>query len=86
MARLRKCKDCGHQISKSADACPNCGRRLRRRWNEIGPLTTFLIFGIILLFFLAALSSEASEYENLAKSNNFASRLDTKGFAFGTHY
>ena len=62
MAKLKECKDCGHPVSKSADACPNCGRRYKRRWNEIGPFTSLLIFGFILLFILSSYSSEASEH------------------------
>ena len=29
MAKLVSCKDCGHQISKNADKCPNCGKNKR---------------------------------------------------------
>ena len=25
MAKLVKCKDCGHEVSKKAKTCPNCG-------------------------------------------------------------
>ena len=49
MSSLKKCKDCGHEISKTADACPNCGARFTRRWNEIGPFTAKLVFGTALL-------------------------------------
>ena len=31
--------------SRSADACPNCGRRLKKRWYEIGPFTTAVVLG-----------------------------------------
>ena len=44
MAALNKCKDCGHEISKTAEACPNCGARLKRRWNEVGSFVTTLFF------------------------------------------
>lgn len=30
MARLVSCKDCGHQISKNAASCPNCGAKVKR--------------------------------------------------------
>ncbi len=53
MARLRPCKDCGHEVSKSAEACPNCGRRYRRRWNEIGPFTKSLLWFVLILFVVA---------------------------------
>lgn len=27
---LTECRECGHQIAKSADACPNCGAKVKR--------------------------------------------------------
>ena len=54
---LTKCKDCGYDVSKTAEACPNCGARRKRRWDEIGPFTTRLFFGTVLLIvFLFMLS------------------------------
>jgi hypothetical protein len=35
MPKLMDCKDCGHQVSKRADYCPNCGARFVQRWYEI---------------------------------------------------
>jgi predicted metal-binding protein len=32
---LIDCPECGHQVSDQADACPSCGRRLRRRLAEL---------------------------------------------------
>ncbi len=29
-ANLGPCPDCGHAVSRLAEACPNCGRLLRR--------------------------------------------------------
>jgi uncharacterized protein (DUF983 family) len=26
--KLKPCPDCGHQVSKTANKCPNCGRDL----------------------------------------------------------
>ena len=49
---LTNCKDCGHDISKSAEFCPSCGKRLKRRWYEVGPFTTILVIGVMLLMFL----------------------------------
>lgn len=30
MSKLTDCKDCGHAVSKNADACPNCGAKVKR--------------------------------------------------------
>lgn len=29
MAKLVKCKSCGHEVARSAKVCPNCGARLQ---------------------------------------------------------
>jgi len=49
MEKLKKCKDCGHSISKSAESCPNCGARLKRRWYEIGTFTTIIVLVPLIL-------------------------------------
>jgi uncharacterized OB-fold protein len=50
MAALTKCKDCGHEVSKTAEACPSCGARFKLRWYEVGPFVTMLFF--VLMFFV----------------------------------
>jgi hypothetical protein len=35
---LTDCRDCGHQVSRSAEACPSCGCKLRTRWDHFGLL------------------------------------------------
>jgi predicted amidophosphoribosyltransferase len=57
MGRLIECRDCGPAVSRSADACPSCGKRLRRRWYEVGPFTTGLVFILLALFVLGMCSS-----------------------------
>ena len=60
MPRLISCKDCGHSVSKSAEVCPNCGKRLKRRWYEVGPFTTAVVLGppilILAIMFLGMCS------------------------------
>ncbi|MEA3641286.1 MAG: hypothetical protein VBE63_15280 [Lamprobacter sp.] len=41
--KLTPCPDCGHQISKQAKACPNCGGKPKRRTTA----TTWVITGLI---------------------------------------
>ena len=55
MAFLIECRDCGHEVSKSAEACPNCGKRLKRRWYEIGPFTTKVMLGGVALMVLVSM-------------------------------
>ena len=45
---LTNCKECGHQISKSATSCPNCGAKIKRT-----SLLTKIVagfFGFVILF------------------------------------
>lgn len=51
MSKLKICKDCGSQISKSAKTCPNCGKKLKHTG-----LTIVLIILVILLGVGAATS------------------------------
>jgi len=46
MAPLTQCPDCSHEVSKKAETCPQCGKRLR------GSFTTRLFKGYM-LFLLA---------------------------------
>lgn len=57
MTALMNCKDCGFDVSRTAEACPNCGARLKRRWYELGPFTTKLFFGTLLLYVLLNMAS-----------------------------
>lgn len=43
---LIKCKECGHEISKSATSCPNCGAKVKRT-------TLFTKFVAVLIAFVA---------------------------------
>jgi len=78
MASLKKCNACGHEVSRTADACPNCGHRFRRRWDEIGPFTIKVIIGAVILLFLIPFCSEANQNCETIKPNksfNFAHKM-----------
>lgn len=46
---LVKCKECGHEISTKASACPQCGAKLPKPklwlWIPLGAVVAFLGFG-----------------------------------------
>ena len=44
---LKKCKECGHEVSTKAKACPNCGARIGRS-SAVGCLTLTVI--LVLMF------------------------------------
>ena len=45
-------------VSRSADACPSCGARLKKRWYEAGCLTVIVgvLVGFGLLILIGVLS------------------------------
>lgn len=56
MAKLIHCKTCGHQVAKSAKACPGCGAKVKGT-----SILAKLALGFILLMFFAALASDPNK-------------------------
>ncbi len=48
---LIACPDCSHQVSRKAEACPQCGRGIRPRQTAGGVLAAIII-GLILCWLL----------------------------------
>ena len=40
---LKKCKDCGHEVSKKASSCPNCGAPLRKPKRKTSTFTWLVL-------------------------------------------
>ena len=49
MPELTQCPDCSHEVSKKAETCPGCGKRLR------GSFITRLLKGYLLVLAIFAL-------------------------------
>lgn len=61
---LKKCKECGNEVSSSAKTCPKCGKKLKS-----GPLKIILIIlGFFFLLGVIGSLSEESESEGAASS------------------
>lgn len=62
---LKKCKECGNQVSTKADACPNCGARLKGKsggcFAELFKLIGGLVGAIVGLVIAISLLSNGSE-------------------------
>jgi hypothetical protein len=59
MARLTTCPDCGLQVSKTAPACPSCGRVLKRQPRQYGccgGIILIALIGFVGLMILGTLS------------------------------
>jgi len=46
---MKKCKECGTDVSSKADSCPKCGARLKAKPMGCGSLLGVIILGIIIL-------------------------------------
>ncbi len=46
---LQKCKECGHEISKKADKCPNCGAPQKPKQYGCGTLIVVVLLGGFLI-------------------------------------
>lgn len=65
---LTKCKECGHQISKTAIQCPNCGAKIKRT-----SLFTKLVAGFFAFIFLAAIfGGGGSDYDKTDEAKKAA--------------
>ena len=53
MAKLVPCPTCGEKVSSDAETCPKCGHEFVSNWEH---LTTVLVVGILVLFFILKFS------------------------------
>lgn len=52
---MTACKECGHQVSEKAEACPNCGRQRPGGGVSSTVVLSTVIVGIVLLLIFGAL-------------------------------
>jgi predicted nucleic acid-binding Zn ribbon protein len=63
---LTKCKECGHLISRSATACPNCGAKIKR--TSLFTKIVAVVFGFVaLLMYLGHKSGEKYQAQQAAQ-------------------
>jgi hypothetical protein len=60
MAKLTKCRDCEHEISKRAKSCPSCGAPQKARTSPVTMLLAIIIFGSVGIAIFSAGSSTSS--------------------------
>ncbi len=58
---LKKCKECGNEVSTKAEACPSCGAPVKAK--EMGCFSSLLVI-IVVLFIIASLNTGNVENEN----------------------
>lgn len=55
---IRKCKECGHDISSIAKKCPNCGMHIKKRFDCISLICIAIICIIPLIAFVLMISDK----------------------------
>ncbi len=63
-ASLKKCKDCGHEVSVNANNCPNCGAVLKKKTGCL----IYLLVGFLALAGLGIIVSLMTEDSNTPSS------------------
>lgn len=66
MSKLTNCKDCGHAVSKNADACPNCGAKVKRT-SVLTWIAAVFIGIMVLSAVMAGMSGEVSENDTASE-------------------
>ena len=56
---LVKCKECGLEVSKKAETCPNCGAPVKKKPTQYG-CGTLILLGFIVFIFIYVFSSNNS--------------------------
>ena len=57
MGRLIKCRDCGHDISKNAAACPQCGAAPKKKTSPVTKLLAYIMVGFVGILFISMISN-----------------------------
>lgn len=71
MSKLINCKDCGSVISKNADACPNCGAKVKRT-----SILTWIAVAFIGIMILSAVMAGMSDETTNDANNGSASSVN----------
>lgn len=70
---MKKCPDCGKDVSKSAKTCPNCGKKLKK------PIVLYVILAIFVIGVLGAAVSDTdsnSKGSSSSSSSNEAKNIE----------
>lgn len=60
---LKKCKECGAQVSSSAKVCPSCGKKLKSTGLRV-------VLGVVILFFGIGMIAGANGNTNVSTSSS----------------
>ena len=67
---LTNCKECGHKISKKAEACPSCGAPQKAKKKRAGCGTTVILIFLLGLLILSLNKSPSPSRSNVSQPSN----------------
>ena len=65
---LKKCKECGHEVSEQAGTCPNCGHPLKEREIRFGMIVVATLALFNLLCLLVTCNKSDKEADTVSKT------------------
>jgi len=74
---LIKCKECGHQISKNAETCPNCGAKNKKKTSVITWICAGML-GLAVLIWAFADHTPSAPTEPSAEMKSLQAKASTK--------
>ena len=80
MAKLIQCKDCGNQISKNAESCPNCGAKNKR--TSIITWLALIFIGIPVLWSVFSGAANDTPSEPVAEADEISPSETLEIFEF----
>jgi len=78
---MKKCKECGNEVSTKAESCPKCGAVLKKKTGCLG----YIGAGILILFVLGVIGSLMEDDSNRTTSNSKQSSVTSKSKAQKTY-
>lgn len=98
--KLKNCNDCGHEISKKADSCPNCGLSFVKKhgvfyyvfWTLMSIFLLFLLVNLAIILFVFGVPAFLKGYERskeksevqITNSITFSNRANETGHSYVT--
>ena len=67
---LKKCKECGHEVSKKASSCPNCGAPLKKPKRKTSTFTWLVLILIVAAVWVQSKKDSISTTSTSDKQSN----------------
>lgn len=72
---MKKCKECGKEVSSKANACPNCGAVLKKKTGVL----TYVVAGFLILIIIGCVNFLMSESTTSVYKSEAGSKMSSFG-------